>query len=145
MTVPRPRAAGHREIDHTADLGFEVWAPSLAALFAEAVTALGEICYDRERVAPAEQRTLQVAGDSHEERLVHWLQEVYFWLERDLWLTAYVEPVEVTGEVVRGLFRGERYDPLRHTIHTEIKAITYHQLRVRAEGGLWRTTVIVDV
>jgi SHS2 domain-containing protein len=34
---------------------------------------------------------------------------------------------------------------LRHTIHTEIKAITYHQLRVREEGGLWRTTVIVDV
>jgi SHS2 domain-containing protein len=145
VTSPSPGAAGHREIDHTADLGFEVWAPSLAALFAESVVALGEICYDRERVAPVEERALQAAGDSPEERLVHWLQEVYFWLERDLWLAADVEHVQVTGETVSGLVRGERYDPSRHTIHTEIKAITYHQLRVREEGGLWRTTVIVDV
>lgn len=138
-------SAGHREVDHTADLGFEVWAPSLGGLFAEAVEALAELCYDREQVAPAQTRVLEVAGATVEERLVHWLQEVYFWLERDLWLATTAEEVQSLEDRVRGLVRGEPFDAARHTLHTEIKAITYHQLRVRAEGDLWRTTVIVDV
>jgi SHS2 domain-containing protein len=145
-----PRAghgAGHREIDHTADLGFEVWAPSPEALFAEAVAALAELCYDRDRVRPVEARALEVAGATPEERLVHWLQEIYFWLERDLWLAADADAAKVVieGDSVRGLVRGEPYDASRHTLHTEIKAITYHQLRARQEDGLRRTTVIVDV
>jgi SHS2 domain-containing protein len=137
--------AGHREIDHTADLGFEVWAPSVEGLFAAAVVALAELCYDRERVVATDERPLRVAGETPEERLVHWLQEVYYWLERDLWLASAAERVEVEGDTVRGVVRGEAYDPLRHTLHTEIKAITYHQLGLRFEDGLWRTTVIVDV
>ena len=140
-----PAEAGHREIDHTADLGFEVWAPSLPGLFAEAVEALAELCYDRERVVSADTRPLEVAGATTEERLVHWLQEVYFWLERDLWLAAAADGVELTGNVVRGRVHGEPYDPSRHTLHTEIKAITYHQLEVRREERRWRTTVVVDV
>lgn len=146
----RPRAghgAGHREIDHTADLGFEVWAPSQEALFAEAVAALAALCYDRDRVRPVEARPLEVAGATPEERLVHWLQEIYFWLERDLWLAANVDAADVViaCDRARGLVHGEPYDASRHTLHTEIKAITYHQLRVAMEQGQWRTRVIVDV
>jgi SHS2 domain-containing protein len=139
------RASGHREIDHTADLGFEAWSTSLEGLFAEAVSALAELCYDLEAVRPAGERALGVSGATPEERLVHWLQEVYFWLERDLWLAADASSVSIDGERVNGVIRGEPYDPARHTLHTEIKAITYHQLRVAMEQGLWRTRVIVDV
>ena len=137
--------AGHREIDHTADLGFELWAPSLEALFAEAVSALAELCYDRSSVQPAEERAVVVAGSSVEERLVHFLQEIYLWLERDLWLASAASKVELGGDAVRGVIRGERYDSRRHTLHTEIKAITYHQLRIGCEGGVFKTTVVVDV
>jgi SHS2 domain-containing protein len=136
---------GHREIDHTADLGFELWAPTLEGLYAEGVRALGGLCYDRAAVRPAQTRALEVSGANLEERLVRWLQEVYLLLETELWLTADAAEVQVSGDVVRGELAGEPYDPQRHTLHTEIKAITYHGLEVVRTGELWRTTVVVDV
>jgi SHS2 domain-containing protein len=137
--------AGHREIDHTADLGFELWAPALEELFAEGVKALGEVCYDLAAVRAREQRTLRVTGHDAEERLVRWLQEVYLILEAEMWLSASAREVTIVDDVVEGVVRGEPFDRGRHTIHTEIKAITYHGLSVRREGALWRATVVVDV
>ena len=49
------------------------------------------------------------------------------------------------GEVVKGTLHGEAIDPARHTLHSEIKAITYHGMKIVREHGLWRTTVVVDV
>ena len=137
--------AGHREIDHTADLGFEVWGPDLPTLHAASVRALGSLCYERDAVEPREERFLSISGDTHEERLVAWLQEVYFLLESENWLTQDVATIRCCGDKIEGRVRGEAYDPERHTLHTEIKAITYHDMRVEQMEGEWRTTVIVDV
>jgi len=137
--------AGHREIDHTADLGFEVWAPDLNTLHAAAVRALAELCYDRAAVIPREERFISVTGDSREERLVQWLQEVYFLLESESWLTEDVATIRCCGDEIQGRVRGEPYDPARHTLYTEIKAITYHHMQVECHDDVWRTTVIVDV
>lgn len=144
MTVQRA-GSGHREIDHTADLGFEVWAASREGLYAEAVRALAELCYERQAVEPRERRAVEVEGASPEELLVAWLQRIYLLVEMDGWLTAEAADVVCEEETVRGNVLGEPYDPQRHTLHTEIKAITYHDLAVRQEDGEWRATVIVDV
>jgi SHS2 domain-containing protein len=46
---------------------------------------------------------------------------------------------------VRGSLTGEPYDPGRHEIKVEIKAVTYHQLTIKQEGGQWVGRVIVDI
>jgi SHS2 domain-containing protein len=54
--------------------------------------------------------------------------------------------VRIEGDEVRGTVRGEPHDSARHTLHTEIKAITYHHLSIEEDAaGGWRTLVIVDV
>lgn len=138
-------ARGHREVEHTADLAFEVWAPDLAGLYAESVRALAALCYDRDAVEPHQRRRLQIRGDSREERLVRWLQEVYLLVEGDLWLTADAVDVRVEGDSIEGTLLGEPHDPDRHTLYTEIKAVTYHEMDIRQRDGSWHTTVIVDV
>ena len=40
---------------------------------------------------------------------------------------------------------GETYDPSRHEIRTEVKAVTYHQLKIALEGGKWVGRVILDL
>ncbi|MGD8816814.1 MAG: archease [Acidobacteriota bacterium] len=137
--------AGHREIDHTADLGFELWADTLEELYAEGVRALGDICYDRAMVHPRERRELAVVGSNREECLVRWLQEVYLLLESELWLTADARDVMFDEGRVAGALYGEAFNAQRHTLHTEIKAITYHGLAVVDDGECWRATVVVDV
>ncbi len=41
--------------------------------------------------------------------------------------------------------RGEDYDPARHVLKTEIKAVTYHHAEVRETPAGWRGVFIVDV
>ena len=113
--------------------------------FEEAVLALSEVCYERTAVLWAEERILEVRGTDPEEQLVRWLQETYMQLESGLWLTAAATNVVVEGEMVKGTLHGEAIDPARHTLHSEIKAITYHGMKSVREHGLWRTTVVVDV
>ena len=103
------------------------------------------ICYERTAVLWAEERILKVRGTDPEEQLVRWLQETYMQLESGLWLTAAATNVVVEGEMVKGTLHGEAIDPARHTLHSEIKAITYHGMKIVREHGLWRTTVVVDV
>ena len=139
-------SSGHREIDHTADLGFEVWAPSEKELLIEATTALLDLLLDRAVVCASEKRQLEVTGQDPEERLVRWLQEVYLQVEQDLWLPQHASALEIDGDRIRGTVTGEPYDPLRHQVHTEIKAVTYHDLNVCPDSsGVLRSVVIVDV
>lgn len=137
--------AGHREIDHTADLAFELWAGELASLYGEAVRALAELCYDRDAVDARERRSLRVEGSNNEERMVRWLQEVYLQLESDLWLAADAVGVVCDDGSVSGTLLGESFDAERHTLHTEIKAVTYHGMEIVERDGVWQTLVIVDV
>lgn len=139
------RTSGHREIDHTADLGFDLWADSLPSLFAEAVLALSDLCYERTAVRWVDERCLEVRGADREEQFVRWLQEVYLLLESSHWLTAAATDVVVKDESIKGTLHGEPIDPARHTLHSEIKAITYHELKIVRKDGLWRTSMIVDV
>jgi len=51
---------------------------------------------------------------------------------------------EASGEV-RGVGRGERFDPVRHRGRTYVKAVTYHQLAVQKTRDGWQATVYLDV
>ncbi|MCF8106259.1 MAG: archease, partial [Desulfohalobiaceae bacterium] len=44
-----------------------------------------------------------------------------------------------------GTARGEVFDPTRHTIQTEVKGATYHQLELRRYEQGWKGRVIFDL
>ncbi|RMG32686.1 MAG: archease, partial [Planctomycetota bacterium] len=46
---------------------------------------------------------------------------------------------------LRATVRGERFDPQRHRPGHEVKAITYHGLKVEQRDGEWLGDVIVDI
>jgi SHS2 domain-containing protein len=39
---------------------------------------------------------------------------------------------------------GEEIDPRKHALGTDVKAVTYHHLRVWQEGKRWKAVVVVD-
>jgi SHS2 domain-containing protein len=46
---------------------------------------------------------------------------------------------------MKAVAHGESFDPSRHKYNLEIKAITYHQVSVKEEGGKWEARVIFDI
>ena len=40
---------------------------------------------------------------------------------------------------------GEIFDPARHTIFTEIKAVTFHDLQLERDESGWKAQIIFDL
>ena len=75
--------ASHRPLDHTADAGVEIDAPSREALFAEAAIALADMLTPIEGVGSAIERVLELEAANDELLLVDFLNEILFLFETE--------------------------------------------------------------
>jgi len=131
--------------EHTADCGLEIRAPDLQALFETAGRALCSLLADPVGIEPREERRIDVAGCGREELLVRWLSEILYLHEAEGFLACGFRAESIGEDRVIGVVAGEPYDPSRHTILAQIKAVTYHQIQVAQDSGAWRARVILDV
>jgi SHS2 domain-containing protein len=153
---------GFERVPHTADLAVRIRAATPEDLFVRAARAMFAVMLE-----PAGGREQPAAGetaDGGEERIVveaadpagllqAWLSELLYRFSADRRVG--------TGFAIRALrgpwhgdpgpcaleasVRSERYDPARQAVRSELKAVTFHQLRVERSGGGWEAHVIFDV
>ncbi len=135
----------YREFEHTGDLGIEVEAPTRATLFTRAATALARIMVEPEGVNTIEERTLEVAADSDDDLMHDLLADALNLFLADGFIWRDVSIVERGPTTLIATFAGEPYDPHRHRLLTEIKAVTYHELKVERIGANWRARIVFDV
>jgi SHS2 domain-containing protein len=135
----------YKLIDHTADIGFEVISGSERELFADAVLAMFGLIADLRGVQAADQRNLTVEGMDPTDLLINFLREVLYLFNGEGFLLKEVAVTELSDIRIVATVSGENYDPDRHTIKTELKAVTYHQAYVRKIDGIWKAQVIFDV
>ena len=131
--------------EHTADIGAHVYGAMLPELFQNAAqamfTALGEL----HKTDVRDEKPVEIEAGTIEDLLHDWLAELLYEVEAnhvlydDMDLT--VEPGKLTA-----LLRGAEIDFANSQTNEEIKAVTYHQLRVeQLPDRTWRATVIFDV
>jgi SHS2 domain-containing protein len=138
--------APYEFFEHTADIGVTVHGSTLAELFRHAAAALYEALGAFELAGPRTERGLVLQADSAEDLLHDWLAELLYDLETRHALYDQIGPAEVTPTSLSATLRGGTIDFARSRTNEEIKAVTYHQLRVeQMPGGEWRATVIFDV
>ncbi|WP_457654663.1 archease [Rhodocaloribacter sp.] len=134
-----------REIDHTGDLGIEVEAPDLDTLYERAAWGMFALLTDLRTVAPRTSERVEVEADDREALMVWWLSELnYRHLTRRRLYCAF-EVESRTDRRLVATVRGELFDPERHLLYTEIKAVTFHGLEIRRANGLWRVRIIFDM
>jgi SHS2 domain-containing protein len=131
--------------EHTADLGLRVTAPTLDALFADAARGLAAMIVERpEAVRPEVEERFDIAGTDREFLLFDWLRELLYRFDADKRVFADFA-VTVTDAGLTATARGEPLDPARHGRSHEVKAITYHELKVEPTADGWLAEVIVDI
>jgi len=137
------------EIDHTGDVGIQVTAPTLPQLFERAATGMFRVLTDLDSVHTSESTQIAVDGRDLEALMVRWLSELNYrhTVDNVLYGTFEVDSIHETedGRVLSATVRGEAIDPDRHTVYTEIKAITFHGLDVHETDGGWAVQVIFDM
>ena len=131
--------------DHTADLGLRIRAADLDTLFAEAAEALfAAAVTDLRAVKPAVRREVKLPADDLDFLLFDWLKTLLYWFDTEHLLFSKFE-VHVGDAGLTGVAWGEPLDRQRHQLEHEIKAITYHGLRVEQTPDGWLAEVIVDI
>ena len=135
----------YETFEHTADLGLQVRAANLDALFAEAGRGFLSILIENPSdVRPRRDVKLQVEGTDKDYLFFDWLNELLYRFEIDHLLLAEFD-VTLDQRGLRAIARGEPVDADRHSLAHEIKAITYHQLEVKQVPDGWQARVIVDI
>jgi SHS2 domain-containing protein len=142
------REPRYEVLPHTADLGVRVRGRDAAEVFANAAYALSDNLIDLRAVEPATERVIEVSASDIEDLLVRWLGELLFVFEQEAFIGCEFDVSLDAAEPTCGLravARGERVDPARHTVYSEIKAVTYHGLVVTEDAEGWRAEVIFDL
>ncbi|MCF8061134.1 MAG: archease [Deltaproteobacteria bacterium] len=136
---------GFRYLDHTGDLGIELFGRSREALFEHAGEAFTDIVTDPATVHASFEVEISVDGADVEQLLVEWLTELIYRFDAQGWLFRRYRIRSLDDHHLSGTVQGEPYDPDRHPIRTTVKGATYHQLEVtRTEDG-WKARVIFDL
>ncbi len=132
-------------IDHTADFGIRVFGSDSKELFCNAAWALFDVLTETEALTGNESCEITVLGDDWPDLMVNWLREVlYLWNGRER-LVKSVQILSLSEKKLSAKFFFDAYAPDRHTIKTEIKAVTYHQVYVDSGPSGWEAGIIFDV
>jgi len=131
--------------EHTADVGIRVRAAGWEQLFVDAAKGLFSILLaNPDAVEPLQELAFTISGHEDEDLLLDWLCELlYVFSTRRLVFSEF--EVRRTPEGIAAAARGEPLDSCRHRPNVEIKAITYHGLKVERRGDEWLAEVIVDI
>jgi SHS2 domain-containing protein len=131
--------------EHTADLGLRVRAGTVEELFLDAGQGLlAMLVANPGDVRTEATRTIALTADDVSYLLFDWLTELLYAFETDkLLLSAF--DVKIEGTSLTATCRGEPMDETRHRMEHEVKAITYHGLRVEQTANGWEAEVIVDI
>ena len=137
--------AMYETFEHTADLGLRVRAPDLETLLIDAARGLTSmIVANLDSVRPVREIAINVPGSRHDELLFDWLTEILYAFESEhLLLSQFRVQLDESG--LTATAHGESADEGRHQLEHEVKAITYHGLRVEQTPDGWLAEVIVDI
>lgn len=134
-------------IDHTADIGIRVVGEDLWNLFSKAGYALFDLMAGDLGSLEADQEVVvEVRGDDVEGLFMNWLRELLYLFEVKRLILSQFNLLEWCDGMLRVRCRGMYYRPGGSTLNMEIKAVTYHHLKVEQQpDGRWLAQVIFDI
>jgi SHS2 domain-containing protein len=136
-----------RMLDHTADVGFEVGAPTLETLFDEARRALLMTMFERPPERGEGERPVRLSAPDLETLMVRWINELVYLVQGDGFVPVRAD-IRISGEEglsLEALLAGAPLDLEGYGWQGEIKSATFHGLDVVHTSEGWNARVILDV
>jgi SHS2 domain-containing protein len=132
-------------IEHTADIGIRVRGANLKDLFINAASAMFDIIVDKQtsEITSTKKIKIKLKAENIEELFVDWLNDL-------LSLSAIKELIfsdfqikKLDKNKLEAVAFGAGFK--NYKLKTEIKAATYHELKLRQDESGWQAEVILDV
>ncbi len=132
---------GFRERAHTADWELEVWAPDLATLLEQAAFGMYSLTGVRLETSSPQERSLVLQAEDAESLLVRFLSDL-LWLEQSEGLG--FDHISINVDRKFNLWAELGGAPVTR-LDKEIKAVTYHNLKVETTPEGLRANIVFDV
>ena len=132
-------------LEHPSDLGIEARGATMAEAFRNAARGLMSVIAGSSKIESNEERVISLVALDRENLLVRWLTEILFLYDAEKYLTADAKIDLFNNTSLKATVLGQKYDPSIHELTLDIKAITYHKLKVEKLDDIWTARVFVDI
>lgn len=140
--IPAP---GFRLLEHTADMGIEAHAHTQPGVFIAMAQGLAALMFGGAPVRGEVRVPVQLLAGDSVELLVAWLNEVLYQCEAKRLVPADFQVLELDEVALKAILYAEPFDPARHVVERQAKAVTYHQAQLRQTSEGWAARVYVDL
>jgi len=130
--------------EHTADIGIKVFGESLAEVFRKAVLATADLLSGGIKIEQKEKRFFALEEENMETAFVSILEEVIFLCENELFLPSQCF-IKISDNEYSIELNGDCFTVEDIINGTEIKAVTYHRLKIKKVNDKYIASVIFDV
>ena len=131
-------------IDHTADAGIVAYGNDLIEAFANAAYGMFSLVAELNSIGEESCHEVNVEATDQEALLVAWLNELLYLFDVERVIFHRFDIIELENNRLQAKAYGEKIDKSRHLLKTEVKAATYHSLKIEKENG-FRIQVILDM
>lgn len=133
-------------LDHTADMGIRGFGKTFLEAVINVARGMVAVIHKPEQVVPREERAIEVTAATLEDLVVQFLNQLLYLHDTERFIPKEYQ-LELIPNVfgIQGIIRGEIFNPKKHTIYDEVKAVTYHQLLVEQKDDEWMIQVICDL
>lgn len=138
---------GFSLLEHTADIGIKINGSSLEELFKNAFYGILSIVAET-GISNCENKIIKLTAPDKESLLIDFLNELLYLINAEKWLPAEIDKlsinVNIDGNKLEAAIKGKKYT-LPDTITTEVKAATYHNIKISNTVDNWETKVFFDI
>jgi SHS2 domain-containing protein len=145
MTI-QPTMNSYEILDHTADIFIKAKGSTLAEAFEHAAVGMFDQIYQTSDVEPIGEFQVDLQNEDIEQLLVEWLSELLFIYEtQKVVFSKFKVNLDQDKNTLISQAYGESFDPEKHVITNEIKAVTYHMLEIGQESDMYFVKVLLDI
>ncbi|MGK9475346.1 archease [Melioribacter sp. OK-6-Me] len=137
----------YKFIEHTADIAAEVSGNSITEIFLTAYEVWKETVVESYGVSTDQEKEIRLSAQSNEVLLVEFLSELNYFLFTKKWFCRDIPFLDIieedSGIKLIASLKGGPIEPER--IKIEIKAVTFHNLKIEKAGDIFRTIIVFDI
>ncbi len=135
-------------VEHTADVAVWVYGGSLKELFTSAGLAMFSVLVAKKKnktKATLKEISFSKKAETLEDLLKAWLDELLFYFSVQRLVLYRIKSFVCNENSLQAKILFDTFDEEHYEAKAEIKAVTYHELKVEKIRNKWRAHIIFDV
>jgi len=131
--------------EHTADIGLVVYGLTLKTLFKNSASGMFSFLADLSSITPDKKVFIEVRGIDYESLLINFLNEMLFQFNTKKIIFSEFNIKQFKKYYLKAEISGCRLSELKTGPHYEIKAATYHNLKISRLKNSFETRILFDI